>query len=195
MDRYCSECNSTMTPSLVGYLCPNCGNLQRFYTMTGTQLKAISPPRMGGSEDNKPIVAIEHETKKAIPEAGSSEKLHKKIKKTMKRLMVPELPPPHEVQKMQTTKSLSGDQKYYDLIDSSSGDNKQLTAEASPLPNTSKGISTEDIPSTVEEIQQHVDISKEYELKKKHLPIWVWLLLGLMIFTIVSIALLFVIQS
>ena len=52
MDRYCPECNSNMTPSLVGYLCPDCGNVQRFYTMTGTQLKSTAIPATKSSLDS-----------------------------------------------------------------------------------------------------------------------------------------------
>lgn len=88
MDRYCPECNSNMTPSLVGYLCVNCGHVQRFYSAQESAL--VSP-------------VIHQQLSPNTSNTSSHPKLHKKastkpqnsVKQTIKRLMVPELSPPH----------------------------------------------------------------------------------------------------
>ena len=85
MDRYCPECNSTMTPSLVGYLCSNCGNTQRFYTDSGVMPANPSPMPVHVSN---PLPSQPTETSNKV----SSDN---KLQSTLKRLMVPELPPPH----------------------------------------------------------------------------------------------------
>lgn len=87
MDRYCPECHSHMTPSLVGYLCVNCGHAQRFYSNTEA---AMAKPVM-------PVKNHEPELAKSIKtEPKNTSKTGKRqIKSTLKRLMVPELPEPH----------------------------------------------------------------------------------------------------
>lgn len=85
MDRYCPECNSTMTPSLVGYLCANCGSMQRFYTDTGPMPTNPSPMPVHTSN---PLPSQPSEaSSRVLPD--------NKLQATLKRLLVPELPPPH----------------------------------------------------------------------------------------------------
>lgn len=88
MDRYCPECNSTMTPSLVGYLCVNCGHTQRFYSAQESALAMptatfASEPQNNTKPKQRPQ-AIKHNSRP-----------NNKVKSTLKRLMVPELAPPH----------------------------------------------------------------------------------------------------
>lgn len=95
MNRYCSECNATMTPSLVGYLCPDCGHMQRFYasatqeTMTKNTAEQLSAGSNAEQADEPVMVTAP--AKNETPE-------QKKIRSTLKRLMVPELAPPHHEQ-------------------------------------------------------------------------------------------------
>ena len=93
MDRYCPECNSTMTPSLVGYLCPECGHMQRFYT------SSMVAPAI--DQDNQPAapspITTGTESQRIANQAPETAE-QKKIRSTLKRLMVPELSPPHHEQ-------------------------------------------------------------------------------------------------
>lgn len=95
MDRYCPECNSSMTPSLVGYLCPDCGHLQRFYTDTAT----LSPATTQKEESLSASTGSDTAASDMQASSGTAESPErKKIRSTLKRLMVPELPPPHHEQ-------------------------------------------------------------------------------------------------
>ncbi len=96
MDRYCPECNSTMTPSLVGYLCSNCGNMQRFYTESNPLFISHTemPMPSGSPSPQQPPTAVDS--------VGSN-----KIRSTLKRLMVPELPPPHGYDSTATVDGIS----------------------------------------------------------------------------------------
>lgn len=93
MDRYCSECNSNMTPSLVGYLCSECGHVQRFYTDSS----ALVEPLIRRDENISTNVSASDEISRSKPTANDNEE-RRKIRSTLKRLMVPELPPPHHEQ-------------------------------------------------------------------------------------------------
>lgn len=94
MDRYCPECNSTMTPSLVGYLCSNCGHMQRFYSQSAT-IQA-RPEQVGVDSvdvtDKKPITSGQQQSQPSVTMPNN------KVRSTLKRLMVPELAPPHHEQ-------------------------------------------------------------------------------------------------
>lgn len=77
-----------MKPSLVGYLCVNCGHVQRFYSDSESAMAAPAPQIM-------PMVA--HAAPKSTSEPKNNTKPSKRqIKATLKRLMVPELPEPHD---------------------------------------------------------------------------------------------------
>ena len=95
MDRYCPECNSTMTPSLVGYLCSNCGGVQRFYTDTGPMPANPSPMPVHLSNPSPMPVHIANPLPGQPSEASSRVLPDNKLQATLKRLMVPEVPPPH----------------------------------------------------------------------------------------------------
>lgn len=90
MDRYCPECNSTMTPSLVGHLCINCGHTQRFYSPQESSM-TLPTTEVGPS--------VASSTKSEPKHTNKPKKRHtkpnNKIKSTLKRLMVPEIAPPH----------------------------------------------------------------------------------------------------
>lgn len=89
MDRYCPECNSTMTPSLVGYLCSECGHMQRFYAPS--PVVSPSPTDQPAYPAPQTPLMSEDPVKNDTPE-------QRKIRSTLKRLMVPELSPPHHHQ-------------------------------------------------------------------------------------------------
>ncbi len=101
MDRYCSECNTTMTPSLVGYLCSNCGNLQRFYTASDSMAQITTLPRI-----ERVTVASSGD---AVNSAGplAPDTTPNPVRSTLKRLLVPELSPPHPHQTLAVADELS----------------------------------------------------------------------------------------
>lgn len=92
MDRYCPECNSTMTPSLVGYLCVNCGHAQRFYSAQESALAAPKIPIVPSTSDNQSTSKPKYHN---THHAKSTKRSKNQVKSTLKRLMVPELAPPH----------------------------------------------------------------------------------------------------
>jgi len=101
MDRYCPECNSTMTPSLVGYLCPSCGNMQRFYSQSTTispRVEVIDADTAESAAEPSPI---------ALTTTNITDKSSNKVRSTLKRLMVPELAPPHHEQIIAADKDTS----------------------------------------------------------------------------------------
>jgi len=158
MDRYCPECNSTMTPSLVGYLCPECGNMQRFYTATSisqplqTDLPAAPGPEnvsMGVSNDN----------------ADTPEQ--KKIRSTLKRLMVPELSPPHHEQL---------------LSEPSESQMSHVMSDQSPLKDV----------ATVSDSDKLADQLPAQPQGVKHkTKTWVWVVLALFVFSIIALAVIY----
>ena len=91
MDRYCPECNSTMTPSLVGYLCSSCGHMQRFYSAEESAMSLPRPPTtsMQNTEHIKDTTGQHTKPKKHHKEPKN------KVRATLKRLMLPELTSPH----------------------------------------------------------------------------------------------------
>lgn len=91
MDRYCPECNSTMTPSLVGHLCINCGHSQRFYSNQGTTLAGPLPHPAPSPIATKPQSHQHHKSPHNTPIKPKN-----KVKSTLKRLMIPELSPPYQ---------------------------------------------------------------------------------------------------
>jgi hypothetical protein len=76
-----------MTPSIVGYLCVNCGHAQRFYSNTEAAL-ATPAHQIGTTPSN---LSISNKTEPQIDPIRSKAQ----IKSTLKRLMVPELPEAH----------------------------------------------------------------------------------------------------
>lgn len=92
MDRYCPECNSTMTPSLVGYLCVNCGHAQRFYSAQEAALATPKTPTITSTHSNRTTSKTKE---KHISQPKRKNKSNNKVKSTLKRLMVPEIAPPH----------------------------------------------------------------------------------------------------
>lgn len=92
MDRYCPECNSTMNPSLVGYLCINCGHVQRFYSAGESALAAPKTPMISATGNNHTANKPKHHNK---PHGNNIKQSNNRVKSTLKRLMVPELAPPH----------------------------------------------------------------------------------------------------
>lgn len=93
MDRYCPECNSNMTPSLVGHLCINCGHSQRFYATKEATLPNKAPHIIP-----LPSTTAEPTESTQIPKKKRAGNRYSKnrVKSTLKRLMVPELPPPDD---------------------------------------------------------------------------------------------------
>lgn len=196
MDRYCPECNSTMTPSLVGYLCVNCGHLQRFYSANeaglATPIATKAAPITGSAENpNKP-----HK---------SEVKKQNKIKSTLSRLMVPEIAPPHH-----HLIGDGGDNIQPVLADKIENEatmpalviTENNNEESSPL-KTNNGTSTEIISESKDESQDFKDkqvpnqSSNLNELQSALHPqrnTSIWVMLGLaLLMLIVSAAVLFLI--
>ncbi len=101
MDRYCSECNTTMTPSLVGYLCSNCGNLQRFYTASDSMAQITTLPRI-----ERVTVASSGDAVDSISSLAP-DTTPNPVRTTLKRLLIPELSPPHPHQTLAMADELS----------------------------------------------------------------------------------------
>ena len=190
MDRYCPECNSTMTPSLVGYLCTDCGNVQRFYTMSGTQLQSTSiptPKSLGSLDDRREdkIPKLD-ENNNNIDQESISEK--NTVKKTLKRLMIPELAPPHDhgepakvMSKSNVSESTNIFGNYDDLLETSSGESDA----------TAPAVKEEMPPSpTIAEIQDVKNTNTS-----KRLPAWVWIISGIIIFLSTALILLLIVVT
>lgn len=163
MDRYCPECNATMTPSLVGYLCPNCGNMQRFHTQTATISPRIEVLPAGESDDVE-------DTIKPHEDVNSEASSNNKVKSTLKRLMVPELSPPHHEQ----------------LI--AGGDHDITAQKADKLPSEFDTANT----SSSYKAYQPDQIADDFNSAKptepvKHSNAWLWATLVLFIVAAVSL--------
>lgn len=182
MDRYCPECNSTMTPSLVGYLCPDCGHMQRFYTMTGTELQSTSIPAASAVDSSdEPEAPQQSKSKPVSSEAVRSEpRSNNGVRNTLKRLMVPELPPPHD-HVLESIKSPTPEQSA--AINNSSQADEYDELLGMPM-DADKSESSTTTATNEEPIQKP---------KKKH-HITNWLLSGLVIFLIVVAVLYYIVQ-
>jgi len=197
MDRYCPECNSNMTPSLVGYLCPDCGNIQRFYTMTGTQLKSTSIPATKSAMDRDDSANKVLHTQDPIKTQEYDDESRNKVRSTLKRLMIPELAPPHdhgEPAKIidSQSKSISEDssnifENYDDLLDTTVNKND---VDSAPVQSEIDLTSA----STFEEKIQKAEIKTQEKAETpKKLPIWVWLTSALVIFLTTTVILLLIV--
>ena len=198
MDRYCPECNSTMTPSLVGYLCPDCGNVQRFYTMTGTQLKSTAIPATKSSLDSDEPSENTITAENSINTQEFDDESRNKVRSTLKRLMIPELAPPHDhgepakiastgINKNYSVKSSNIFENYDDLLDTTVNKND---AESTPVqPEVDLALA----PNLEEKIQKAEIQTKENTETPKKLPIWVWLVSALVIFLSTAVVLLLIV--
>jgi len=197
MDRYCPECNSTMTPSLVGYLCPDCGHMQRFYTMTGTQLQSTSlpVPKSTSGVDDVPKDKLPKLDQANEKIDTGSETARNDVRSTLKRLMVPELPPAHdhgEPAKVKSESAISTEgrdvfENYDDLIDTTVED-----AESTDKPT--EPVAAKNTPEQAAPISDK-HISAIESKTKKHLPVWVWILSGIIIFLSTALILLLIIVT
>lgn len=165
MDRYCPECNSTMTPSLVGYLCPNCGNMQRFYSQSTT----ISPRAeiMDTATEEAPTETGQTQTPITTSPTKAAEVSPNKVRSTLKRLMVPELSPPHHEQ------IIAGDEDA--IMPAQKAD--KLPADFDASPSTDTKIYQPD------QIAQDFDPPKQSE-PTKHSSKWLWI--SLILFLLAS---------
>ena len=108
MQQNCPDCNTELVSSAVGLLCPGCGELHQFEKMssTGTAVAVHTPsqPTLTVHDMVKPTATKPAKVSKtkepthtrpnvAKPESAKPTKYS--LKRHMKRLMVPELPPPH----------------------------------------------------------------------------------------------------
>ena len=195
MDRYCPECNSNMTPSLVGYLCPDCGHMQRFYTMSGTQLQKTSiplPKSISGVDDSpirKPEDTLKSQSAASVASTTSnSGDVKGNVRSMLKRLMVPELPPPHShggpAKIATTTKpseaSTSVFENYDDLLDTAIKDTEPINYSPAPLP--------EEMPNQASASNQQTEATGH-----KHIPLWIWLVSAFIIFISTALILLLLI--
>jgi DNA-directed RNA polymerase subunit M/transcription elongation factor TFIIS len=197
MDRYCPECNSNMTPSLVGYLCPNCGNIQRFYTMTGTQLKSTSIPATKSAMNTDDSANKVLHTQDPIKTQEYDDESRNKVRSTLKRLMIPELAPPHdhgEPAKIidSQSKSISEDsynifENYDDLLDTTVNKND---VDSAPVQSE---IDLTSASALEEKIQKAEIKTQEKAETPKKLPIWVWLTSALVIFLTTTVILLLIV--
>jgi hypothetical protein len=147
-----------MTPSLVGYLCPECGNMQRFYTATSiSQPLQTDLPAAPGPKNSSTDVAV--------PAAETPEQ--KKIRSTLKRLMVPELSPPHHEQLLNET---------------SDSQVSHVMTDQSPL----KDFAASSGPN-----MQAGQMPVQPQNAKHKTKTWVWVVLALFVFSIVALVITF----
>jgi DNA-directed RNA polymerase subunit M/transcription elongation factor TFIIS len=170
MDRYCPECNSTMTPSLVGYLCPNCGNMQRFYSQSTT----ISPRVEIMGTDTEEATTRTDKTPITTAPTKATEPSQNKVRSTLKRLMVPELSPPHHEQ------IIVGDE--IATMPAQKADKLPADFDASPS-NDSKVYQPD-------QIAQDFDPPKQSE-PTKHSNKWLWISLILFLLASAGLAALY----
>ena len=166
MDRYCPECNSTMTPSLVGYLCPSCGNLQRFYTQSSTITPRIesNSPNMDQPTIEAPVI-----TNTDNPNGSSQNR----VRAMMRRMMVPELAPPHHEQ----------------LI--SDEDNELQAQKADRIPSGTYDTNQSPLePYQPDQIAQDFDAAKTAPIIK-HSSKWPWILAVLFVAALVGLGLVY----
>jgi len=83
-----------MTPSLVGYLCVNCGHAQRFYSAQEAALATPKTPSITTTHSNSNSTNSKTQ-EKHLSQPKRKNKSNNKVKSTLKRLMVPEIAPPH----------------------------------------------------------------------------------------------------
>ncbi len=105
--RYCSNCDTAVVRSAVGYMCPGCGRLHDFAKAQALPGQPQADPFIGGSAHSqaeehftdivpqKAVRALEQPPTASTPSADLSEQKSSAIKQTMKRLLIPELPAPH----------------------------------------------------------------------------------------------------
>jgi hypothetical protein len=147
-----------MTPSLVGYLCPECGNMQRFYTATSiSQPLQTDLPAAPGPKNSSTDVAV--------PAAETPEQ--KKIRSTLKRLMVPELSPPHHEQL---------------LSEPSESQMSHVMTDQSPLKDVATASDSDKLADQMPVQPQGV---------KHKTKTWVWVVLALFVFSIVALVITF----
>lgn len=121
-----------MTPSLVGYLCSNCGNAQRFYTDSGVMPANPSPMPVHVSNPlpSQPV------------EASGRISPDNKLQATLKRLMVPELPPPHSHQPSSRVDGISYTSGTLGIGGAANNESPALLADVMPAPMIAKDNSS-----------------------------------------------------
>lgn len=169
MDRYCPECHSNMTPSLVGYLCVNCGHAQRFYSNTEAAMA-------------NPVIPVENPAADAPISANSEPKIEsikgkRQIKSTLKRLMVPELPEPHhhEIIKHESTEHVHHSTTPIETIKTAASDTKSESVNYQKPPNEASNLE---------------DLQVALHPKQHDTSLWVLITVAILILTFATILLL-----
>ena len=168
MDRYCPECNSTMTPSLVGYLCANCGHMQRFYSESATIQAKPEAISVNSVDTSDTPVNSSH------PQKYSDEsQANNKVRSTLKRLMVPELAPPHHEQ------LISNEPKQ---IPAQKADKLEPMVESDQLAYPSKAYQPDQIAQ---------DFHQAQEPQTHHSNKWLWIALVLFLLSAIGLVALY----
>ncbi len=104
MDLLCPNCDSTLTPSAVGYLCVDCGAVHKFYrTPDGTPIdpsvkRKVDGPRIDSGSGASQLAGHRHNAQPHHTpiDHSSSATYKRRLRHRLKQLIVPELPSPLE---------------------------------------------------------------------------------------------------
>ena len=168
--------------------------MQRFYTMSGTQLQKTSiplPKSISGVDDSpirKPQDTLKSQSAASSASTSTSGDVKGNVRSMLKRLMVPELPPPHShggpAKIATTTKpseaSASVFENYDDLLDTAIKDTEPINYSPAPLP--------EEMPNQASASNQQTEATGH-----KHIPLWIWLVSAFIIFISTALILLLLI--
>jgi hypothetical protein len=154
--------------------------MQRFYTMTGTELQSTSTPiPSSASVSEETEESSEPKAIKSNPESTAEET--NKVRGTLKRLMVPELPPPHD-HIMESIKSPTPQQVDAIRANDKSDNYDELLSLSM------------DADKAESSIAQSADAEQQEQKPKKKFHITNWLLSGVIIFLIVLALLYYLVQ-
>jgi hypothetical protein len=158
--------------------------MQRFYTMTGTELQSTSIPAPSAvASSGEPETPQQSADKPISSEAVTAEpQSNNGVRSTLKRLMVPELSPPHD-HVLESIKSPAPEQSA--AINNSNQENEYDELLGMPMDADKSESPTSSAAVTNEEPAQ--------KPKKKH-HITNWLLSGAIIFLLVVAVLYYIVQ-
>lgn len=181
MNRYCTECNSITTPSLVGYLCPECGNVQRFYSATDSAMLGSSLARVEAADTSSADMNVMPSQLAKLSSETKQTYSNNKVKSMLKRLVVPELAPPHQ------TLIDSGSVVSPSLNNNHIGVTDQTNTINNGIENTREGSDRSDL-SQRDNLEATVATQKDPS-------VWTWIIVGILIFVAMVIILLTIIQN
>lgn len=146
MDLLCPNCENTLTPSVVGYLCVGCGEVHKFYrTPDGTPIDPDIKRRIDNTPTNttgQPLATVSSIQQPA--NHTNSTQFKRTLKTRLKQMVVPELPPVIDDAELK-----SADKPLLNSIPDSTvfrpalADGQSLTAGSTPRPAATQPSQTD----------------------------------------------------